>query len=133
MTESEFCNKAIGVPWVNRGESLETGADCWGLVIESFRLIDGVTLPILSGYLDADCSTGEAAKEAEKTGLFLPSQARNGSIMCVFNTKGLITHVGRCLAGRVLHSTERMGVRWDTYRTVNTQFKNVRFYRYAAN
>lgn len=133
MKPGEFINKAIGVPWVNRGEDIETGADCWGIILESFRLIDGIELPILGGYLDENCTTDKAAKEVLSTGLFLPSQARNGSIMCVFNTKGLMIHVGRCLSGRVLHSTERMGVRWDTYNTINNQFKNVRYYRYAVN
>ncbi len=132
ITADEFINKTIGCPWVNRAE--DNGAyDCWGVVVASFREIEGVELPQLTGYADKHCKTSEAAKEAEKTGKFMPSQARNGAIMTVSDNNGNITHVGRCLCGRVLHATKSLGVRWTTYQAINTQFKNVRFYRYAPN
>lgn len=132
MIDSDFVNEMIGKPWVNRGESFN-GADCWGVVILSFREIDSVELPQLKGYQNKKCKTSDAAKEAEQTGLFKRAQATNGAIMTVHDNHGNITHVGRCLCGRVLHSTESMGARWDTYASINSQFKNVRYYKYAVN
>jgi len=133
MTDEEFCNKANGKPWVNRGEDINTGMDCWGLVIASYKEIEGVELPQISGYNNADCPTEDAADEALKTRQFSASQAANGAIMVVEDNKGRITHVGRCLCGRVLHATKRLGTRLDSYNSINTQFKNVRYYKYAVN
>lgn len=133
MKADEFCNIVNGKPWVNRGEDIYTGVDCWGLVVASFRHVDGVELPILTGYTDKECSTERAGEEAKRLNIFQQSQATNGAVMVVMNNRGLITHVGRCLCGRVLHATKSMGARWDTYQSISNQFKNVRYYRYAAN
>lgn len=132
ITQEEFCNKTNGKPWVNRAEG-ESAYDCWGLVVASFREVDGVELPQISGYEDKECTTEDVGDEAARLGCFLPSQARDGAIMVVYNNHDKITHVGRCLCGRVLHSTQSMGVRWDHYQSINNQFKNVRFVKYAIN
>lgn len=132
ISAEDFCNKVNGAPWVNRAEC-DGAYDCWGLVIASFREVDGVELPQLSGYQDKNCATEKAGEEAARLGCFTESQARDGSIMVVYDNHKNITHVGRCLCGRVLHSTQGMGARWDTYQSINQQFKNVRFVKYAIN
>ena len=128
MTPEDFCNKANGKPWVNRAEG--NGAyDCWGLVIASFREIEGLELPSVAGYADKDCATSDAAKNIDMS-RFIESQPRNGAIMAIFDNRGNLEHVGRCLCGRVLHATEALGVRWDSYRAINQRNKNVRFFKY---
>ncbi len=119
----EFIEKAIGAPWVNRADS-NGEYDCWGLITASFLEVDGVELPAVDGYKSKECTIGKAAIKMLRTGSFKKAQASDGAIMTVTNNKGLITHVGRCMHGRVLHSTERMGVRWETYSAINSQFKN---------
>lgn len=129
MKPEDFCNKANGKPWVNRAEG-DQAYDCWGLVLASFREIEGVELPQISGYgdLSLDCRN---AVNNDDLGKFSESQPTNGAIMVVFNNKKQVTHVGRCLCGRVLHSTARMGVKWEPYQTINRTFKNVRYYKYS--
>jgi cell wall-associated NlpC family hydrolase len=128
MTPEEFCNKANGKPWETRAEG-PCSYDCWGLVLASFREIDGVELPSVPGYADKNCSTADAAKNIDMT-RFKVGQPRNGSIMAIFDNNGNLKHVGRCLCGRVLHATSGLGVRWDTYRTLNNRNKNIRYFKY---
>lgn len=124
-----FCEKTNGKPWVNRAEG-NKAYDCWGLVLASFREVDGIELPKVDGYADENCSTGDALT-SDYMSKFSESQPTNGAIMATFDNRGNLTHVGRCLCGRVLHSTEALGVRWETYQAINNKFKNVRFFKYA--
>ena len=128
MTPEEFCNHANGKPWVNRAEG-PNAYDCWGLVLASFRQVDGVELPCVAGYADKECSTTEAASAVDMT-RFTPCQPSNDAIMAIFDNRGGLMHVGRCLSGRVLHATETLGVRWDSYATINGRNKNVRYFKY---
>jgi len=132
MTESEFCDKFIGVAWVNRGES-ECGCDCWGLVMASFREVEGVELPQIAGYANPDCPTTEAAKGAEDMECYQECRPKNGAIAAVFDRKGRIEHVGRILCGRVLHATSALGVRHDTIRSFTRIYPTARYYEYATN
>lgn len=130
ITEADFCNKATGKPWVNRAEG-DKAYDCWGLVLASFREIDGVELPSVAGYAEECCSTAEAAKQVNMK-KFIPSQPTNGAIMAIFDNKGNMLHVGRCLCGRVLHSTESLGVAHHTYQTINNKHRNVRYFKFEG-
>ena len=123
-----FCEKANGKPWVNRAEGPHE-YDCWGLVLASFREVDGFELPRLDGYSDKDCKT-EDALTPDYLSKFSESQPTDGAIMTIFNSKGRLEHVGRCLCGRVLHATQGLGVRWDTYQSLTAKHINVRYYKY---
>lgn len=129
MKPEEFCNKSNGKPWENRAEG-GGKYDCWGLVIASFRDIEGIELPSISGYSDKGCDVKDAVT-SDDLKQFKEAQPTDGAIMTVFDNKGKMLHVGRCLCGRVLHSTQAMGVRWETYQAINRRFKNVRYYKYA--
>ena len=126
--QENFINKYIGAPWVNRGESVK-GVDCWGLVLASYREIDGIDLPQISGYGDADCATGDAVTNKDLS-QFSEAQPANGAIMCIFDDNNKMVHVGRCLLGRVLHASDGIGVRWSQYSAINKIHKNVRYYKY---
>ena len=129
MTSEEFCNHANGKPWVNRAEG-PVAYDCWGLVLASFREVDGIELPVVAGYANKECSTGEAASQIDMS-RFTPCQPTNGAIMAIFKNNEQLEHVGRCLCGRVLHATDKMGTRWDTYQSISNRNRNVRYYKYA--
>jgi cell wall-associated NlpC family hydrolase len=128
ITAEQFCEEANGKPWVNRAEG-NGSYDCWGLVLDSFRKIDGIELPKLTGYGDKKCSTSDAAKQMDMS-RFTPSQPTNGAIMGIFKNNGELQHVGRVLCGRVLHATKGLGVRWDTYQSINSRNNNVRYFKY---
>jgi len=128
ITDVEFCNKTNGKPWVNRAEG-PNAYDCWGLVLASFREVDGIELPQVAGYYDKECSTGDALT-LDYMALFTPCQPVNGAIMAVFDNRGNLQHVGRCLCGRVLHATEGLGVAHHTYQTLNNKYSNIRYFKY---
>lgn len=128
LTPEEFINKYIGVPWVNRGESTK-GIDCWGLVLASYREIEGIELPQISGYSNEECPTAQAVTKKDLS-QFSEAQPANGAIMCIFDDNDQMIHVGRCLLGRVLHASAGLGVKWSTYSALNKIHKNMRYYKY---
>lgn len=131
MNAEDYVNSTIGKPWVNRAEGPEE-FDCWGIVIDSFRKVDGVELPQINGYVDEECNVSVAAKEALDSRMYAKCQPTNGAIMAAFRGENLV-HVGRCLCGGVLHSTEGMGVRFDKYRLVAAINERVEYYKYVDN
>lgn len=131
MNPEDYVNTAIGKPWVNRAEGPES-FDCWGIVIDSFRKIEGIELPQLEGYTDKNCETSLAAKEALNSNKYAKCQPTNGAIMAAFFDDKLV-HVGRCLCGGVLHATEGIGVRFDKYRLIAAINQRVEYYSYVNN
>lgn len=131
MTPENYINSVIGKPWVNRAEGPDA-FDCWGIVIDSFRKVDGIELPQISGYVDINCETSEAAQQAIDSKNYIKCQPSDGAIMAAFFNDKLV-HVGRCLCGRVLHSTEGIGVRADKYSVITRVNQRVEYYKYVDN
>lgn len=137
MTKNEFINHAIGKPWVNRATG-PNSYDCWGLVIASFRDIDGIELPKINGYMESECGTDLAAKEGKQFKCYEKSTGIEGDIVCIYNENGDFVHVGRLLNGRVLHAwgqgCDGTGqVKWDRIELLKRLFNRVEFGRYAIN
>lgn len=133
MDQFEFCERVNGSPWVTRSEGPDS-FDCWGLVLYSFRAVDGVELPQIKGYADPHMSTEEAAGDNHTLPCFSRCKPQDGAIMVLFNTKGQITHVGRCLAGRVLHATSALGVVWETYGAITKRYGSmVQYFKYSPD
>lgn len=131
MTPEEFCTLVNGKPWVNRAEGPDA-YDCFGVVLDSFRKVDGVELPQISGYADKNCPTEEAAKEAQESGLFPECRPKNGAIVAIYDKRGNINHVGRVMCGKILHATSALGVRHDKIKTFLRQYPTARFHEYNA-
>lgn len=93
MTPAEWCNDVCGKPWVDRSYGPDS-FDCWGLVIDSFKRIDGVILPEVSGYLDGKPTEDIGTREARS---WEDSEPVSGVVFCVMKM-GLVTHVGRLLS-----------------------------------
>ena len=131
MTEIDYCNAAIGKPWINRAEGPDA-FDCWGLVLDSFRKIDGVELPSISGYASG-ATTASAVSDSDMQH-FKPTKPANGVIALYYDHKGL-AHVGRILFGRVLHATEGLGVKWDRIEALarKPQFIKVEYFKYEPH
>ena len=129
MTPEDYINMVVGKPWKNRAEGPDE-FDCWGIVIDSFRKIEGIEVPQVAGYANAECTTNQAALEEIKTGQWSPSQPSNGAIM-VAKEGDKITHVGRVLGGGVLHALGKNNlgsVKWSPFRTINKIFTQVGYY-----
>jgi hypothetical protein len=136
MMAKDFINKTIGKPWVNRACGPES-YDCWGLVIASFKEIDGITLPTINLYDDELAETSEAGSEGIKNYNTEISTGVHGDIMLMFDADGNFQHVGRVFYGSVLHAwgngsgrTEQ--VKFDRISLLKRLYKNkVEFRRYA--
>lgn len=128
MTEIDYCSMVIGKPWVNRAEG-PNAFDCWGLVLDSFRKVDGVELPVISGYING-ADTNKAVSDSDMQH-FKPTTPVNGAIALYYDFYGL-AHVGRILFGRVLHATKGLGVRWEAIDSLarNSKFIKVEYYKY---
>ncbi|AUR85556.1 NlpC/P60 family protein [Vibrio phage 1.076.O._10N.286.51.B7] len=131
MKAEDYINSVIGKPWVNRAEGPDA-FDCWGLVLDSFRKIDGFELPQIDGYVDTQCKTAKAASEAIDSGSYIKCEPHDGAIMTAFIGKKIV-HVGRCLCGGVLHTSEGMGSKFDKYRVINALNQRVEYFKYAPN
>ena len=134
MTINEYINATVGSPWVNRAEGPDA-FDCWGLVIDSFRRIDGVEIPQIDGYTDGSCNIGDEAAKQIAGGSWSKATPCDGAVMIIYE-HSRIAHVGRCLGGGVLHAFGKNGegaVKWDTYKALNRRNKNIEYFKYAAN
>lgn len=138
MTPNEFIIRTLGKPWVNRATGPES-YDCWGLVIASFKEIDGIELPSIEGYLKAETKTFKAAlTEMIKPWWVLSGnqQGNDGDVVAYFDHKGRFTHVGRVLGGGVLHSSGESGVggvKWERKEIVSMRFHRTEYRKYANN
>lgn len=135
ITDKEFADKVIGKPWRNRATG-PNSYDCWGLVIASFRDIDGVELPEINGYIDEGCDTNTAAEEGLNQ--YELSSGVDGDIVCMYNVNNQFVHVGRILFGMVLHAagSEQAGsgqVKLDRLEVMQRAFNKVEFRRYARS
>lgn len=134
ITDKEFADKVIGKPWKRFGTGSQS-YDCWGLVIASFREIDGVELPELTGYLSPDLSYHDIAKNG--LGEYRLASGEDGDIVCMYNVNNEFVHVGRMFFGMVLHAfgtQDNPGqVKLDRLDVVRRLFNKVEFRRYASS
>lgn len=56
MIQTEFINKTLGLPWVNRAVSFDS-LDCWGLVLLYYKHVMNIELPEIKGYSIGECDT----------------------------------------------------------------------------
>lgn len=101
MKPSDYINEVVGKPW-QRGADGPSAFDCWGLIIDSFRKIDGIELPSIGEYsvAVADDKMVEALSAQRWHKLEKP---KDGCVVCCF-VDGSLQHVGRLFYGKMLHS-----------------------------
>lgn len=126
MTPEDYINSVVGKPWRNRAEGPEA-FDCFGLVIDSFRKVDGVELPQIAGYVDENCDVHRAAAGPLKDGTFRRAQPQDGAIMVAYDGSKVV-HVGRVMAGRVIHAKDGNGVMCHSFRSINRMFSRLEYY-----
>lgn len=111
MTLAEFCERAISVPYLDKGRSW-SGWDCWGLVYVAYRDVLGIDLP---SWSDAYVTAADRAEierlihdgRSDWTEIPLP-EARDGDV-ALLRDGGRDSHVGLIVGPRILHSRERVG------------------------
>lgn len=130
MKAGDYINSVVGKPWCQFGQG-PSEFDCYGLVINSFEMIDGITIGEVDGYSRGYRKHHEIASRQIKSGRWVPSQPRDGSVMVAF-TNGRPRHFGRCLCGGVLHtngdSVQNGKVVWQTYQQINQIYRDIKYY-----
>jgi cell wall-associated NlpC family hydrolase len=127
VTQTEFVNRAIGLPWV-RWKSDWSGADCFGLIVLYFREVSGIDLGsvplvgISEGFQSA-IGWQECSAEAGAT-----------CFMCW--RFGAPTHCGLVLdLQTVLHAQGAEGfggaTRLSKLSAVRKLWPDIRFYKYS--
>lgn len=135
MNHVEFINHTLGKPWVNRATG-PNSYDCWGLVIKSFELIDNITLPTVSGYVESKTPTHIAAKNEITKEWWADSSGLDGDVAWYYDHKGRFVHVGRVLGGGVLHCSGLSGVgavKWESKQLLSSRFSKTEYKKYANN
>lgn len=97
MRAEEYINLVVGKPWESRAEGPDS-FDCWGLVIDSFKKIDGVHLPQIKSYANIDSEKHVIADEAFGSNTYEKCNYQDGAIMTAFMGDKLV-HVGDALRG----------------------------------
>lgn len=135
MIPSDFVMMTLGKPWVNRAIGPES-YDCWGLVIKSFEMIEGIILPTVSGYVESKTPTHIAAKDEITKEWWIDGDGSDGDVAWYFDHKGRFVHVGRVIGGGVLHSSGLEGVgavKWERKNIVSLRFSKTEYKLYANN
>ena len=101
--------------------------DCWGLVVDVYREMCGITL---DDHTDLTAETMQEGFNSETgAGHFREVETpQNYDIVAFFLAKRLY-HVGIYYEGRILHTSERKNARFER---IGPQTHR-RFYRYATN
>lgn len=132
MNAEEYINSVVGKPWKNRANGPDN-FDCFGLVLDSFDRVDGIILPQVPGYSDVNCKTEVAATAELNTGNWVQCGKAEGAMMVSYDASGSPVHVGRVLAGGVLHALGKNGggsVKWHNHRIIKTIFRTVKYYAF---
>lgn len=136
MNTFDYINSVVGKPWVNRAEGPDA-FDCFGIVLDSFRQLDHIELPQIPAYQDIHGTTGAGVNAEKQCAHWRRSQPRDGAVMVGYTQVGdaiVATHVGRCLAGGVLHAlgkTDGTGsVQHHSYQLINRLFEKVEYYAF---
>lgn len=109
MNNLEWINAVAGKPWVDRADG-PSSFDCWGLVIDSFRRVDGVELPDITGYNSGESIEAIGSPVRDQLGWPEIETPQNGAVFCVYLSNGAMVHVGRVLlASGMLYAVHAAG------------------------
>lgn len=105
-----WVNDVVGKPWQDRADG-PNAYDCWGLIVDSFRRVDGIEIEPVPGYQDG-AEINEAGSAEQDSGRWQKIDApKHGAIACYYDAQGSLIHVGRVvlLQGAGLHVAHAKG------------------------
>lgn len=131
MTVTQFINKTVGLPWINRACSFES-VDCWGLVILYYQYVLGIELADIHGYKSKQCSIEcEALPEAKRN--WRPCNKLNNSVFIAY-ANGSPCHVGIVIGNYALHAkgNEQAGgqVQYNRLDALERTYQKMEYYEY---
>lgn len=133
MTPISWINDVVGKPWADRAAGPRE-YDCWGLVVDSYRRIDGVEIDPVDGY-DSGAPIEQAGPAEQATGHWVEvPKAQHGAVFCCYTAAGNMEHVGRVLlapGAGLLCVHARASVAADPVRLIERAYKTVRHFMRA--
>jgi cell wall-associated NlpC family hydrolase len=129
MTQEEFIQKSIGIPWVKHAHSFES-MDCYGLVMLYYKHVMGIDLGVMP---IRDISEGGFEEESSNWHESLPAQA--GLAFMSFKG-GIPSHCGIVIdEWHVIHSGGNDkgygSVKIDKIASLERLFGKMKFYAYS--
>lgn len=107
-TQIEYINTYIGTPWLKGSDEIDNGGlDCWGVVVHSFKEIEGIDLPPVTSRELCDLD-GSAKNDIDGDFYQEISKPEDGCIFCCYKD-GVMVHIGRILAGKAVHANGDAG------------------------
>ena len=96
MTNISWINAVVGKPWVDRADG-PNSFDCWGLVVDSYRRIEGIELPDVTGYESGELIEAIGGPVRDQLGWPEIDKPQDGAVLCIYLSNGDMVHVGRVL------------------------------------
>lgn len=135
MNIKDYIDSVIGKPWVDRATGPDA-FDCWGLVVDSFDKVEGITLPVVDGYADGVVTSQCAMKEIENPH-WKEVDSPTAGLVFVCESSGGASHVGRMIDSTwCLHSPHGgSGVQVNKLAAMKRLNRNqtYRYFKYAPN
>lgn len=110
MNKIDYINAVVGKPWQDRASG-PLAFDCWGLVVDSFKRVDGVDIEPVQGYLTGEQIDVAGPSEIASGHWIELQQPEDGAVFCAYETNNTLSHVGRVflLAGGGYHALHARG------------------------
>jgi len=130
MQLSDFINQAIAVPFLDHGRDF-TGWDCWGLLVEFFKLVHGITIESFEAFYSSQ-SQEWARIYDEQIGSWQEIKKGDEKPGDVAVFRGDVVHMGVVVKpGKMLHTEPKMGTYVESYVGEFYKRKFIGIYRHA--
>lgn len=132
MKQEEYINLTVGKPY-RKGADGPDEFDCWGIVVDSFRKIEGVEIQGIANRDDCDLDAS-ATDQLENTINWLESPRNDADIFCCYQG-GVMVHIGRILCNKALHSCDIHGgspVAIWPWRKIELLYGDVKYFKFTG-
>lgn len=104
--------------------------DCWGLVVDLYREMLGITLNEYTDLSQQDMS--KALMYERQAGRFIEVDEPRDYDVIAFFIGGRLFHVGIWLKGKILHTSQKKNCRYETL-DPRVSLSKMRIYRYVKS
>lgn len=135
MNQTEFINRILGKPWLNRATSFDA-VDCWGLVLLYYKHVLSIELPTIIGYSKGDCDTAQGWQSDIHHWQQVNKPITDGLVFTCYKD-GAPTHVGITISStKVLHSRGFPGnpgkVEIHSIRAIETIYGKMTYHKFIG-